>query len=155
MSEDYLIHYGVLGMKWGVRKKRVNSIKSISKKNKSVKDKISKNNKKTILKSLAKKYNKYADSLLTDKEREYGRLEDSYDYSKNADKKKNAAIEKRMREIESTANKKKSSNNSTDKLWDEYGRLEDSYDYSKNADKKKNAAIEKRMREIENLQKHK
>lgn len=52
------------------------------------------------MKSLAKKYNKYADSLLTDKEREYGRLEDSYDYSKNADKKKNAAIEKRMREIE-------------------------------------------------------
>lgn len=32
MSDDYLIHYGVLGMKWGVRKKRANSIKSISKK---------------------------------------------------------------------------------------------------------------------------
>ena len=40
MNEDYLIHYGVLGMKWGVRKKRYNFIKSMVKKQQKYKEEV-------------------------------------------------------------------------------------------------------------------
>lgn len=40
MTDDYLVHYGVLGMKWGVRKQRKQAIKSAKKSNRKEIDKI-------------------------------------------------------------------------------------------------------------------
>lgn len=78
-------------------------------------------------------------------EKEYGELEDQMTYGKNANAKKNAALEKRMAEIDKELNPKSKKK----ALEKEYGELEDQMTYGKNANAKKNAALEKRMAEID------
>ena len=80
--------------------------------------------------------------------KEYGKLEDQMTYGKNANTKKNAALMKRMSEIENAGQKRYNSDN-TKQLEKEYGKLEDQMTYGKNANTKKNAALMKRMSEIE------
>ena len=92
-------------------------------------------------------------------EKEYGELEDQMTYGKKADPKKNAALQKRMSEIEKELNpaSKKAAEKAAKKLAKtkmkdlkkQYGELEDQMTYGKNANTKKNAALQKRMSEIE------
>lgn len=86
MSE--LQHYGIQGMKWGVRRYQ--------------------NEDGTLTSAGKARYKDDEKSKTVDElKKEYGKLEDQMTYGKHADKKKNASLEKRMKEIEDLMNSKK------------------------------------------------
>lgn len=88
MPEDYLIHYGVLGMKWGVRKDRIKAYRS------DVKNRHQQ--KKIYTQSLkAKKRTKFEDfNTLSDKELQarVNRLQMEQNYARLLSTQKNVAI---------------------------------------------------------------
>lgn len=112
MYGDYLAHYGVKGMKWGVRRYR---------------------NKDGSLTSAGRR--RYSDLR-----KEYGRLEDQMTYGKNANTKKNAQISKRMAALEKemkTQRERERTEAKTAKVKQkQYGRLEDAISYKKNPKEK-------------------
>ena len=130
----YLQHHGVKGMKWGVRRfqtksggltpagrKRYNGdgpVKTALKKRYGLKDDAwerdeveGRHNPKHMAKEAKANKAKRESEL----RKEYGKLEDQMTYGKNADTKKNAALQKRMDEIDNELNQKSERKGLSDK----------------------------------------